>query len=134
MADPRFRDPGTGPMFVRKQGKDMEIVVEDLDQGVTRIALDGRLDIAGAAAIDLRFNTVSGSKRAIIVDMSRVSFIASMGMRTLVSGAKAARIKGGKMVLLLPASSVEKALRTASIDTLIPIFHDMAEAQAAVGA
>jgi anti-sigma B factor antagonist len=64
--------------------------------------------------------------------MSRVSFIASMGMRTLVSGAKATRSKGGRMVLLFPAEIVEKALRTASIDTLIPIFHDMAEAMTVV--
>lgn len=112
----------------------MEIIIEDLDGNITRIVLDGRLDVAGAAAIDLRFSTVSGSRRAVIVDMARVSFIASMGMRTLVSGAKAVRIKGGRMVLLFPEATVEKALRTASIDTLIPIFHDMAEAVAAVGA
>lgn len=110
----------------------LEIIVEELEGGVTRVGLAGRLDIAGSAAIDLRFNTVSGSKRAIVVDLSRVSFIASMGMRTLVSGAKAARNKGGRMVLLLPDPNVEKALKIACIDTLIPIYHDRDEAIAAV--
>lgn len=110
----------------------MEIVIEELEGGVTRINLTGRLDIAGSAAIDLRFSTVSGSRQAIVVDLSRVSFIASMGMRTLVSGAKAARSKGGRMVLLLPDANVEKALKIACIDTLIPIYHDSDEAIAAV--
>jgi len=111
----------------------MEFVTEELEGGITRIFLEGRLDIAGAAAIDLGFNTVSSSRRAVIVDLSGVSFIASMGMRTLVSGAKAVRTKGGRMVLLSPDAIVEKALRTASIETLIPIFHDIAEAVTAVG-
>ncbi|HZB91609.1 MAG TPA: STAS domain-containing protein [Stellaceae bacterium] len=110
----------------------MEISVQELDGNIARIVLDGRLDLAGAAAIDLSFSTISGSRRALIVDMSRVSFIASMGMRTLVSGAKAVRGNGGKMVLLSPVALVERALKTASIDTLIPIFHDLAEAKAAV--
>lgn len=121
-------------MLSREKGTWMEINVEMLDGGITRVQLEGRLDIAGAAAIDLRFSTVSGAGRAVIVDLSRVSFIASMGMRTLVSGAKAVRSKGGRMVLLLPEENVEKALRTASIDTLIPIFHDIEEARQAVGA
>lgn len=110
----------------------MEMVIEELEEGVTRVILTGRLDIAGSALIDLRFNTISGSRRAVVVDLSRVSFIASMGIRTLVSGAKAVRVRGGKMVLLLPEANVEKALRTASIDTLIPIYHDSEAAVAAV--
>ncbi|MGO8921244.1 MAG: STAS domain-containing protein [Stellaceae bacterium] len=110
----------------------MEIIVEELDGGVTWVSLAGRLDIAGSTAIDLRFNTVSGSRQAIVVDLSAVSFIASMGMRTLVSGAKAARSKGGRMVLLFPDTNVEKALKIARIDTLIPIYHDSDEAVAAV--
>lgn len=110
----------------------MEMVVEELEGGVTRVVLTGRLDIAGSAVVDLQFNIVSGSRRAVVVDLSRVSFIASMGIRTLVSGAKAVRTKGGRMVLLFPETNVEKALRTASIDTLIPIYHDSAAAIAAV--
>lgn len=110
----------------------MEMVVEELERGVTRVVLAGRLDIAGSAVIDLRFNTVSGSRRAVVVDMSGVSFIASMGIRTLVSGAKAVRTRGGRMVLVFPEANVEKALRTASIDTLIPIYHDSDAAVAAV--
>jgi anti-sigma B factor antagonist len=110
----------------------MEISTEELDGGVTSIVLAGRLDIAGAGAIDLKFSTLAGSRKAVVVDLTQVSFLASMGIRTLVSGAKAVRSHGGKMVLLSPEENVEKALKTAGIDALIPIHHDRATAIAAV--
>src|SRR5436305_1130268 len=58
--------------------------VEELSGGVTKVRLKGRLDIAGAAEIDLRFNALAGAQRAVIVDLSMVDFLASMGLRTLI--------------------------------------------------
>jgi anti-anti-sigma factor len=110
----------------------MQLTVEDLEGGVTRVILDGRLDIAGTGTIDLRFNTIAGSRRSLVVDLSRVSFLASMGIRLLLTGAKAVQSKGGKMVLLSPGPEVEKALTMAGIDTVIPIYRDDAGAAAAV--
>ena len=110
----------------------MELATEELGNGVTRIALDGRLDIAGAQAIDMRFNTLAGSRRSLVVDLSRVSFLASMGIRLLVIGAKTVAAKGGKIVLLSPDSAIEGVLKTAGIDMVIPIHHDRASAVAAV--
>ena len=34
----------------------MTISTESMDGGITRVLLDGRLDIQGAAAIDMRMN------------------------------------------------------------------------------
>ncbi len=110
----------------------MDMVVEELAGGITRVALSGRLDIAGAAAIDLRFNAIAGAKAAISVDLTQVTFLASMGIRTLLTGAKASKNRGGKLVVLSPPTMVEKVLETAGIDALIPIFRDEAEALAAV--
>ena len=110
----------------------MELATEELDGGVIRIILNGRLDIAGAATIDLRFNTIVGSRHAVVVDLARVNFLASMGIRLLLTGAKTMQSKGGKMVLLGPEPGVEKALTTAGIDTVIPIHRDIAGAAAAV--
>jgi anti-anti-sigma factor len=57
----------------------------------------------------------------VIVDFSDLEFLASLGMRTLVMTAKAVARKGGNMVIASPQSNVEKALRTAGIDSVIPI-------------
>jgi anti-sigma B factor antagonist len=110
------------------------IETEELAGGVTRVTLTGKLDIAGANTIDLPFIVVMGSKRAVIVDLSRVSFVASMGLRTLIMGAKTVASKKGRMVLLSPTADVEDVLLTSGTNTLIPVLHDLDAAMAAVTA
>jgi len=110
----------------------MELAVEEIGNGVTRIVLDGRMDIAGASAIDTRFSALAGSRRSLVIDLAKVSFLASMGIRLLVLGAKTVASKGGKIVLLDPVPQIESVLTTAGIDTVIPIHHDAASAVAAV--
>jgi len=110
----------------------MDMQVEELDGGVTNVVLRGRLDTVGAGAIDLKFNVVAGSKRAVVVDLAGVDFLASLGIRVLVMGAKAVKNKGGKLVLLSPDENVHSVLKTAGIEQLIPILFDRSAAIAAV--
>jgi anti-sigma B factor antagonist len=110
----------------------MEIQIEDLNDGVAMVTLRGRLDMTGAGLIDLKFSTIAGSRRSIVVDMSAVDFLASLGIRVLVMGAKAVRNKGGRLVLLSPQEDVKSVLTTAGIDEIIPIVSDRADAIAAV--
>ena len=107
----------------------MQMNVSQIDGGIQHIRLAGRMDVAGTQAIDLRFTALTATRRsAIVVDLSEVSFLASIGMRTLLSNAKALSLKGGKMVLLNPQPMVASALSTAGIDTLIPVHHDLESA------
>lgn len=110
----------------------MPISTEDLEGGVTRVILDGRLDIEGAAAVDMRMNVIAGTKKAVIVDMQKVSFLGSMGLRALVIPARAIKGRGGKVVIFAPNELVEKVLKSGGIDALIPIHHDLQSAIAAV--
>jgi anti-anti-sigma factor len=110
----------------------MQISIEEIDGGVTKVILDGRLDIAGAQDIDLKMNVIAGSKRLVLVDMQKVSFIGSMGLRTLVTPAQAIKGRGGKIVLFAPNEMVEKVLKSSAIDTLIPIHHEFQSAVAAL--
>ncbi len=52
------------------------------------IVLIGRLDLTGSAKIDLPFNATAGSNRNLLMDMSGVTFVASIGIPRLVLGAK----------------------------------------------
>jgi anti-sigma B factor antagonist len=110
----------------------MEMEVEEADGGVALVILRGRLDTVGANAIDLKFYAVAGVRRAIVVDLSAVDFLASLGIRVLVLGARAVKNKGGKLVILSPNDGVRGVLSAAHTDTLIPIFPDRAAAVAAV--
>ena len=54
----------------------MELMTETVAPGVTKVNLAGRMDIAGAQSIDLHYNVLVGSERALIIDLSAVQFIA----------------------------------------------------------
>ncbi|HEY1897339.1 MAG TPA: STAS domain-containing protein, partial [Terracidiphilus sp.] len=74
----------------------MTISTESMEGDITRVLLDGRLDIQGAAAIDLRMNVLAGSSKFLLVDLSKVSFLGSMGLRSIIVPAQAVRRRGGK--------------------------------------
>lgn len=107
----------------------MELTTEQLPDGVERIALAGRMDSAGTQEIDLRFTALTATRAAlIVVDFSQVSFLASIGIRTLVTNARALVRRGGRMVLASPQPLVEDVLKLAGIDTLIPLYPDLGSA------
>jgi anti-sigma B factor antagonist len=112
----------------------MEIVTSE-DRGATaRVALTGRLDIVGAEVIALPLATLAGAKQGLIVDMSGVSFIASIGIRHLVSAAKAISRRNGVLVLLNPTEMVAEVLTTSGLTNLLPIVRSDSEAAAALDA
>ena len=110
----------------------MTISTESIDQDITRVNLDGRLDIQGAAVIDLRMNVLAGSGKSLLLDLSKVSFLGSMGLRSIVVPAQALKRRGGKMALFDPAPLVQEVLKASNIDEIIPIFYDLDAAVAAL--
>ncbi len=112
----------------------MPIAIQELDGNVTKVVLSGRIDVAGAREIDLPMSVVAGSRRAVVIDLAAVDFMASMGLRSLVVCAKTIIGKRGRVVLLAPQPAVAEVLTVSGIDDLIPIHHDEAAAIAAVGA
>jgi anti-anti-sigma factor len=110
----------------------MKIAEEELPGNIIKIILDGRLDIEGAAVVDLKMNLIAGSRMAVLMDLQHVSFLASIGLRSLVIPARTIKNRGGKVVLYAPSEMVEKVLKTSGIDSIIPIHHDLNNALAAL--
>lgn len=109
----------------------MEMTLSELDDGVSRVALDGRLDVTGADRIGLPFTAaLSATGRDSIVDLSGVTFLASMGIRLLISTARALDMKGGRMVLFGATESVQAVLDDAALEQLMPIVPTEADALA----
>jgi anti-anti-sigma factor len=101
------------------------------DEGETaRVTLVGRLDIQGAGAVELPLATLSGAKQNVLVDMSQVSFLASLGIRHLVSATKALSRRGGRLVLVGPQEVVREVITTAGLASMIPMVGSDAEARA----
>ena len=104
------------------------IDTEEIIPGVTKLNLRGRLDAPSALMIDNTFATMAGAQERLIVDLSRVSFIASAGLRTLIAGARGLIARNGKMVCLDPDPLVEQVLVRSGVDRLVPICRDISEA------
>ena len=101
----------------------MEMRVDETD-GITLVLLDGRFDIAGAQAVDLHFSALAGSAAVLLVDMSKVTFLASMGVRTLMLGAKTVRRRGAAMAVCGADENVEKVLRATGFDEIVTLYPD----------
>ena len=110
----------------------MDWNVVDLGNGITLVELIGRLDVPGALKADPAFSEIASNNTHVIVDLSQVAFLASLGIRTLVTTCKSLRGKNGNMVLLSPQANIEQVLRSSGIDTISPIATDRAAAEASV--
>ena len=103
----------------------MEIEVIESGPEVSHVVLTGRLDAAGVYSVEELFkNYVESRMKPTIVDLSHVTYIASVGMRMLLASAKALKERGIKMILLKPQPLVDEALRTTCLDQLVPIVSD----------
>jgi len=110
----------------------MELSTQEMDGGITRVELDGRMDISGAAVVDLKMNLIAGSAKKLLIDLQKVTFLGSMGLRSIVLPARAVLSRGGKVVLYAPTEMVESVLKASNIDSLLPVHHDLAVAVAAL--
>ena len=103
----------------------MVVTIDDSKAGVTRVALEGRLDVAGTAtASDAFARRVIARRESAIVDLSRVDFVASLGMGLLVSTAKGLVRHGKRLVLLRPQTLVASALAAAGLDEVLQVAPD----------
>jgi anti-sigma B factor antagonist len=111
----------------------MSIEFEDVNDTFRRIKLAGRLDIPGTEAISIKFtNLAASAARRVVVDLTAVTFLASIGIRELISSAKALQQRGGRMVLFVgDNAAVAKTLQVTGIDALIPMFSNLPEADQA---
>jgi anti-sigma B factor antagonist len=108
------------------------MTTEELTGGITKVVLDGRLDIDGAQAVDGPMTAIAGTCNAVLVDLRGVSYLGSMGLRSLVAPARAIKSRGGKMVLFGPNEFVDKVLKASGINTMIPVHYELQTALAAL--
>jgi anti-anti-sigma factor len=114
-------------------GEHMDLRSEQLADGVEKISLVGRMDSIGGHDINMRLAAAIGTRKLIaVVDLSEVSFLASIGIRTLVVNARAQSLRGGVMALANPQPMVAEVLKMAGIDTIIPVYPDVDSACSAL--
>jgi anti-anti-sigma factor len=101
----------------------MELQYTELDNNIRLIKLIGTLNIIGTSKIETQFaEHCAGDGARVIVDLSEVDFLSSMGIRLLMLTAKSVDSRGGKMVLLRPIPEVRGILDIAGILGVIPVY------------
>jgi len=106
-------------------------IVDDAGPTAT-VALHGRLDFKGVEIVAPPLATLSASKRGLVIDMSGVTFIASVGVRQLLTASlELARRGEGRLVLLRPAEPVVNVLGAAGVTDFMTIVHSEREASTA---
>src|SRR5262249_9644504 len=113
----------------------MELEIKNQSDQITHLALRGRLDSAGVGQVDLGFtaHTVPRAK-PLLLDMSEVTFLASLGLLMLLTVSNALISGGAKLVLLNPQPDVRQALSLSGFDQLIPVHNDEGTALAFLAA
>ena len=111
----------------------MQISPDSGSGSTARIALTGKLDINGAETIAIPLAALSGAKQYVVIDMSGVSFLASIGIRHLVSATKALMRRGGRLILLAPSPPVLDVLTTSGITDLMAVAMSEDDVQSLVG-
>ena len=108
----------------------MELQYSELENQIKRIKLIGSLDILGVGAIETKFAAYcAGENSRVIVDLSHVDFLASIGIRLLTINAKSLASRGGRMALVGATSDVRKVLEVTGIPDIIPVYDGIESAE-----
>jgi anti-anti-sigma factor len=110
-------------------------LTRDSSGGALRIALNGRLDAAGAEGIEAALSAALGDAEGdALIDLAGVSFVGSLGIRLLISEARRVARRGRRLVVCGAQPSVAEVLAHVALDTLVPVLPDVAAARAHLGA
>ena len=103
--------------------------LSELTENRLKVALTGRLDAVGVDRIETRFlGALAGGTRHVAVDLSQVDFVASLGIRLLLSTARSLSRKGARLVLFAPQPPVREVFGHVALADLIPIYDTEAQA------
>jgi len=94
----------------------LKLKVVERDDKLSRIELVGEFDTRGAQKVESEFSKqVYAAKTHTILDLSKLSYIASLGISMLVTAYKTLAMNDKKFILLNPSSDVKHVLETTRI-------------------
>ncbi len=87
------------------------------------IRLDGELDLAGCPDLELALDDAEASQAGrIILDLERVTFIDSTGLRALLSAGRSSATNGNRLEITRGGGQVADMLRLTALDKTLPLI------------
>jgi anti-anti-sigma factor len=106
---------------------------EEVSDGLRVMVVRGALELATASGLEEPLSRAAGdADRALVVDLSDCRFLDSVGLATLLQGAKPLQNGEANVAFVAPDGPVRKLLTLTAVDRTIPVFATVAEARAAV--
>jgi len=102
-----------------------------LANGNQRVVLDGRLDTHTYGALDDRLSLVlAGQVQYLTLDLEKLAYISSAGVRSVFRARKLLEARGGKVLVANAQPQVQKVFDIVKAVPLSEIFRSVEEADA----
>jgi anti-anti-sigma factor len=107
----------------------MDIFQSTSDNGVLTLTMNGRLDADSTPGFgDLLSGCIDRGERRVVLDLSGLDYMSSVGLRALIVGGKRLAPLGGRIVLCAPQERILKLLEMSGFTSIFPIASTREEA------
>lgn len=106
----------------------MQIATKSLKR-VEVITVSGRVDSSTAPEFErVLKDTLEAGRHQIVLDLEKVDYMSSAGLRALVAALKTARRHNGDVRLANPSNRVSEVLQLAGLTSLFEVYPSQVEA------
>jgi anti-sigma B factor antagonist len=96
-------------------------IEEDRRDGTVILRLRGELDLASADAVSQRLDAHASAGEAVVLDVDRLSFMDSSGLRVVLQAAETSRESGWSFALTAGSEQVRNLFESAGVTNRLPI-------------
>jgi anti-sigma B factor antagonist len=105
----------------------LQIDAHDHD-GVAHVVLTGELDLSTIAKVEQELSRIEGEGPAVVaLDLSRLTFLDSSGLRVIVSADQRARRENRRFVVVRGPETVQRVFSITRLDQQLDLVDDFAE-------
>ncbi|HEX3276940.1 MAG TPA: STAS domain-containing protein [Thermoleophilaceae bacterium] len=106
----------------------LDVRTEDRD-GLVHMALMGELDLSSVAKVQEELRRIEANAPAtLVVDLSKLTFLDSTGLRCIVTADERAREQGRRIVIVRGPDAVQRVFAITRLEERLEIVDDAAAA------
>ena len=103
----------------------LEVTSEDRN-GLVHVALVGELDLSTVAKVQEELRRVEASSPAtLVVDLSKLTFLDSTGLRCIVTADERARAEGRRIVIVRGPDAVQRVFAITRLEERLEMVDDV---------
>lgn len=111
----------------------METYLDEIDDEILVLVADGGLDAHNARALAGKLDTlISAGIHDVIVDCSRLTFMSSSGIGTLLKLNRQLNARGGRVHLAGTTGAITQVIRLARLENVLGVHPDVGRAKHAL--